>query len=311
MSASSRHPPALTLAERMHAFGAGWDRFWFQTGPPHLISVFRIAFGAFLLFYWGLRIPHVAMMYSRETILQPLIEPTTLFATLFAPPPAWAAQIIFAVFFSALVLFTLGARTRVAAIITLLLYWYYWQLSIFQFGTSFDKIFMFVLLVLCCSDCGNTFSVDARLGKGSWTAWTPVSILPQRIIAVQIAATYFGVGWQKLVLPAWQSGEVLAWGFTGRWATPAAWWVARLNLPMWVWDWQVHVVKLFEALIPFALWHRRLRWVAFASGALFHTGVTVFLAIWWFMVLIPAYIVYFSPEEVHAFLSRVTRGRIR
>jgi hypothetical protein len=286
------------------ALFARWTHWWTRTGPPHVIALFRIAFGGFLFFYYAIQLPYVAMLYSREGILLPLIEPTTVIGLPFVPPPAWVAYVLFLSFLSFLLCFTLGAWTRGTAVLSFILYVYYWILSLHQFGTSFDRLFLFSLLVLCCSGCGKTFSVDMRVRAGSFLAWEPVSILPQRLLAVQIAATYLGVGWQKIILDDWQSGEVLAWGFVGRWATPPAWWIARLNIPIRAYDVAVDAIKWFEVTIPFGLWFRRTRWWYMAGGTLFHVGIAILLDIWWFLALIPAYVVFFRPEDVRAFLGR-------
>ncbi len=301
---------AGTFRQRLRSAWTAWDTFWCRECPPHLLAAFRIIFGAFLLFYWALKIPYVAMFFSDQGIHQPAIWPLAPLGFLFAPPPLWAAWILYGSLLFSLFCFTLGAWTRGSAIIAFVLYAYYWILTLHQFGTSFDRLFLFTMLVLCFSGCGETFSLDMRLRRGSWTAWRPISILPQRLLAVQIAVTYLGVGWQKLGLPDWQSGEVLAVGFVGRWATPPAWWVARLNLPMWVYDRMVDIVKYFEFLMPIGLWIPRWQWWFFAGGAIFHTVITIFLGIWWFQALIPAYVLFLRPEDVHAFLRRVSRGRI-
>ena len=283
-----------------------WNLWWFRETPPHLLAIFRIIFGGFLLFYFGIQFPHIAMLYSREGILLPLVPPTTPLTLIFTPPPVWAAYLIFSFFLASLLALTAGCFSRAAAMIALILYAYYYVLSLFQFGTSYDRLFLFTTLILAFSGCGQTFSVDAKLRGGSWTAWEPISILPQRILSVQIMMTYLGVGWQKLVLPDWQSGEILAYGFTGRWATAPAYWIARLNIPLWYYDRVVWLIKAFEITIPFGLWHPRTRWWYFAGGAAFHIGIAILLAIWWFLALIPAYILFFEPEDCTAFLRRAS-----
>lgn len=274
-----------------------WNSFWFRPCPPHLLAVFRMLFGAFLLLYFGLQLPHVALLYSREGLHMPLAMPSPFLAILFAPPPPAIAYLLFITLYAFLLCFTVGLLTRVSAAIAFLLYSYQWILSLHQFGTSFDRLFLFSLLVLVCSDCGATFSADMRIRRGSWTAWRMISILPQRLLAVQISATYLGVGWQKLGLPAWQDGTVFIYGFMGRWATPPAFAIARWNIPLWFYDGVVWCIKAFEIMIPFGLWIRRVRIWFFLGGALFHIGIAVLLAIWWFLALIPAYVLFLSPEE--------------
>ena len=291
------------------SFSRAWNQWWFRTGPPHLLALYRIIFGGFLLIYFGIQLPYVAMLYSREGILLPLFEPSTTLTLIFTPPSAAIAYFLFLTFLTFLLFFTLGFLTRVSAAVAMILYIYYWCISLFQFGTSFDRLFMFVLLVLVPSGCGKTFSMDMFFKRGSFAAWEPISVLPQRLIAVQITATYLGVGWQKLMLPAWQSGKVLVYGFMGRWATAPAWAIARWNLPLWFYDANVWLIKVFELTIPFGLWFRRTRWWYFLAGTLFHVGIAILLDIWWFVALIPSYIVFFEPEEILGFLTKTAQGR--
>lgn len=292
-----------------------WNHFWFRTTHPHALALFRILFGGFLLFYWGLRLPHVAMLYSKEGILLPLYAsldlPTPILA-LFSPPPVWIAWLIFIVLLVSLVHLILGFQTRAAAAIACILSSYYWVMSLHLLGASFDRLFIFTLLVLACSECDRTFSVAMRLKHGSFFAWEPISILPARLIAIQISATYLGVGWQKLILPDWQSGEILALGFMGRWATPLAWMVLRWNLPLWCYDLMINVVKGFELLLPFGVWIRqwKIQWWFFAATALFFINIAMFLAIWWFVVLIPANILFLDPEVVYRWVRKKSGGKI-
>ena len=294
-------------APRIMRFKRIWNHFWFRDCPPHLLAIFRIVFGAFLFFYFSLQLPNIAMFYSRAGILLPLYEPNQMLTLIFTPPPVWAAYVLFITFLMFLLLFTVGFLTRVSGMVAFLLYSYYWILSLFQLGASFDRLFLFTLLVLSFSGCGKTFSLDMRIRRGSWLAWEPISILPQRLLAIQVTLTYFTVGWQKLFIPAWQTGKILAVGFVGRWATPPAWAIARMNIPLPYYDALNWIIKAFEISIPFGLWNRRTRWWYFAGGALFHIGIAVLLAIWWFVALIPAYILFFTPEEVFAFLKRHAR----
>lgn len=298
------------VGRALDRFPAAWETWWMRKGPPHLLAILRIGFGGFLLCYFAIELPTVGLRYSEAGLIMPEVGYSHPLGVLFAGPPLWAAMIVFCTFLASIACFTVGYRTRAANSIMFILYMYYWMLSLYQFGTSFERLFILITLVLIGSDCGNTFSVDARRRHGSYLGWTPISILPQRLLAAQITATYLGVGWQKLVLPVWQTGEVLMWGFMGRWATPVADWFIQQNPPIQVFDFLVFTTKAFEVTIPFGLWSKRWRWYFFAMGALFHTMITIVLAIWWFMVLIPAYILFFEPEEVYQFLKKHARGRI-
>ncbi|MEK7591550.1 MAG: hypothetical protein AAB489_05100 [Patescibacteria group bacterium] len=290
---------------------ARWNRFFFRSAPPHALAVFRIGLGLFLLLVWGLRLPHVPMLYSSEGVVLPLMDATDVplfLIPFFSVPPAFPAWLLYGTLLTALVGLTVGLFARAAAFIAFLLTAYFWNLSLHIFGTSFDQLFLFTLFVLSFSPSDRGLSLLMKLKHGSFLAQEPVCVLPQRILALQITATYLGVGWQKLYLPDWQSGRILYQGFTGRWATPVALFAAR-HLPMWAYDALVELTVWFEFMIPFGLWIRRfgIRWWFFLSGTVFHTLIALFLGIWWFLILIPAYILFFEPEEVESWFERKTK----
>lgn len=282
-------------------FITGWNRFFFRKCPPHVLALFRIAFGGFLLFHWGIKLPSVPMLFSEEGIVLPLFD-----LPLLAPPSTPVAWILFLIFLGSLALLTIGIFPRIAAGVALLFSLYYFLLSFHLFGTSFDHLFLFILLVLTFSPSDRTLSLAMLLKQGSLFAAEPITVFPQRLLALQITFTYLGVGWQKLFLPGWQSGRILLLGFMGRWATPLGFAVARLNLPPEFYDAMVFLTKTFEVLIPFGLWIKRfhIRWWFFAGGALFHSSIALLLGIWWFLVLIPAYILFFEPEGVEKWFKR-------
>ena len=282
-------------------FITGWNRFFFRKGPPHVLALFRFAFGGFLLFHWGIKLPSVPMLFSEEGILLPLFD-----LPLLTPPSVSVAWLLFFIFLGSLLLLTIGFFSRIAAGTAFLFSSYYYLLSFHLFGTSFDHLFLFILLVLTFSPSDRTLSLRMFLKRRSFFAAEPITIFPQRLLALQITFTYLGVGWQKLFLPDWQSGRILLLGFMGRWATLLGFAVARLDLPPWFYDAIVFLTKGFEILIPFGLWIKRfgIRWWFFAGGVLFHISIALLLGIWWFLVLIPAYILFFEPEEVEKWFER-------
>lgn len=290
-------------------FFARWDHWWTRKVPPHAMAILRIALGLFLMVYALTFFPHLSMTFSNEGIILPLFEPE--FSAWFLVP---ASPVIVGVLFIVILInlwsFTVGFYMRSSILVVLILSLYFWQLNLHPFPTSYNRIFVFLLTVFLFSGADRTFSMRMLAKEGSIFAWEPISILPQRFIALQISFMYLGVGWQKFVLPAWQSGEILAYSFISRWATPPAFWFIRLGIPLWFFDGLVWVTKIFEALIPFGLWIRKVQWWFFVGGALFHILIAVLISIWWFLFLIPAYIVFLKPEDVYEWCKRKSKHRI-
>ncbi|TSC57891.1 MAG: HTTM domain protein [Candidatus Peregrinibacteria bacterium Greene0416_19] len=311
-----------------------WNHFWFRQVPPHALALARIGFGFFLLLYFSLQFPTVAMRYSSAGIILPLFRPTTPLTVILTPPPPPIALLVFLVLLVFLLLFTLGWHMRIVGTVAVILYLYYWFLSLHLFDTSFDRIFLLALAVLTFSGADRVLSVRSYLegyrgvrgnrryrgivfnprtrrtlqyrppGRGRTGRIPPlVSVFPQRLLAIQLTVTYLGVGLQKLVLPGWDGGEVLTVGFAGRWATPLARWLLLENIPLSAYDLLIFLIIALELTLPFGLWSRRMQRWFFALGFLFHLGIALLLGIWWFLALPVLYILFVDPEEVKSGLS--------
>jgi hypothetical protein len=290
----------------IEAFHQRLEHWAFREAPPHILALLRLGTGAFLFFYWGLKGPHVAGLFSDQGLWLPLTDGSSpvWLQLLASAPPADVAWLLYGLFMVCLLLVTIGLWMRPAAVLAVVLYAYYWLISLHLFPTSYDRLFPFLLAVLAFSGADRTFSVRSFLTLGSPLAWETCSVLPQRLIALQVAATYLGVGWQKMVLPAWQSGDILVQSMMGMWGTPIARWLMRLNLPATFYDQTVRGVMALEFWLPIGLWIPRVQWGFFVAGALFHLLVAILLGIWWFLILIPAYIAFLPPETVFRVLQR-------
>lgn len=273
-----------------------WDTWWCRQAPPHALAIVRISFGLFLLVYMATFVPYTSMLFSDAGMVLPRF--------ISAIPSVAQARILMGTLVAAIVCMTIGYRFRLAMVVILAISAYFWLLQWHMFSTSYVRLFTVLLVVLTFSGADRTLSLRMKRQHGSWLAAEPISILPQRLIAVQVTATYVGVGLQKLVLSTWQSGDVLAYSFVGLWATPLAFWVSRLNLPMSFYDVMVEATILLEIFIPIGLWYAPWRKWAVAGGVAFHFGVTIFLGIWWFMALYPLYILFPEPEVTEQWVEK-------
>lgn len=283
-----------------------WDRFFHREVPPHLIAVLRITFGLFFLLYWMTQWVH-APLFSTSGLVSPWILPTSPLYVFFYPE-TWFMHVFFASSTLFLLSFILGWRSQLSSLLILLCLSYFHLLTQYSFGTSFFRLFVFIFLVYLIPGADSALSLRVLVKHGSLWAWEPVTIFAQRLLALQVSVTYFGVGWQKLFLPDWQSGAILFNSYTGKWATPLGRFFAR-HLPLSAFDYIVESVKLFEITLPFGLWWKKRQMWFFIGGFIFHTLVTVTMSIWWFQCLIPLYIVFLNPEDVYDYIHRLSRGR--
>lgn len=290
-----------------------WNVWWFRSGPPHALAILRILFGLWMLLYFGLRLPYADLLFSTSGLVIPYdytihfgtIPGVSFLQSVLTPLSPGFSFMILSLHIASLITFTFGFRTRLSAVIAFLFFLYEFNLSYHHMGTSYNRLFLFFSFLFIFAESGKTFSIDMLMKHGSFFAWEPISIFFQRIIALQITATYLGVGLQKLWLPDWQNGSMLFLSFQNMWATPVAFFFLSLSPPLWVFDAMVFIVKAFELALPFGLWHRKTRLWFMGGGIVFHLGISLFLAaIWWFYAMIACYITFFDPEEVLAFLKR-------
>lgn len=276
-----------------------WDTFWIRRVPPHALACTRVAVGLYLLVYAGLYVPHLSMIFSNEGLVLPLyVDRFPALSLILSAPSPLAIHIIYAGYLLCIVGITLGLWFRFSVFGTLLASLYIWQLQLHGFATSYNRILFFCLLVLLFSGAHRTFSLDQKKRTGSWLDWEPISILPQRMIALQITATFVGVSLQKFWLPHWKGGEVLAYSYISRWATPLARWYSRLPLTLTHYDSVVWVVKILEPLCAVGIWIPRIRIPSIIFTSAFLILVGVMLSIWWFIFIIPAFILFYKPEDV-------------
>ncbi|MAE68383.1 MAG: HTTM domain-containing protein [Candidatus Peribacteraceae bacterium] len=276
-----------------------WDHFWLREVPPHALAIVRIALGLYLLVYAGLYIPNLSVLFSSDGFLLPLyLDRFPEFSLFLAPPSPLVTHIIYAVFLLCIAGIALGAFFRFSVFGTIAISLYLWQLQLHGFATSYNRILLLCLLVLLFSGAHRTLSFDQWRRSGSIFHWEPISILPQRLIALQITATFIGVGLQKLWLPLWTKGEVLAYSFISRWTTPLSRWYSRLPLTIASYDVVVILVKILQPTAAVGLWIPRVRLPCIALWTMFLLLVATMLSIWWFLFIIPAFILFYEPETV-------------
>lgn len=281
-----------------------WQKFFLEPIQPHSLAVMRIALGGTLLILWLRYLPHVDVYFSDQGLALPYIEPHAgSLSMLLTHPPLAAAYAIYAMLLLGIFGMLLGYRYRVASIVTIILLIYIGLLSFHNFLASWGRLLFFTTVILGMSGADRTYSLTMYRKKGSWTAWEMVDAWPQRVLAIQIAMTYFGVGLQKTFLPDWQSGEILAYAFINGWSNPFSHLVAQWNMPMWVYDGMTIGVKILHGALPIALWMPRWQRYAFAAGAAFHIGVTMIMGMWWFLVLIPLYAAFVNPITISHFIN--------
>ena len=267
-----------------------WNDFWFAVADPHPICAFRILVGCYLVVYLGVLIPHVPSLFSNEGVYAPYVVLD------YAPPPL-VAVLVFALTYALTLAFTVGYRTRIVTplLLTGFLYHYFLQLAVKH--SSYDRLIIIYLVVLCFVDAGRVWSLDARAGR---TSAEPFTLWAERILRFQSIALYFGAGLWKVFNPFWQSGKILQTSLLGLWSTPIGFWLARQELPDQLWTAAAWTVICFELVLGVFLFIRGTRPAAVVAAALFHLTNTIILYVPEFLVCLAPLVLFIPADTLRA-----------
>jgi len=271
-----------------------WDSFWFGSVSPYPVSAFRVLFGLFILFYFLQFLPHISLSFSNEGIYIPFLVGDV------APGPGRAGLIYFYTI-GLNIAFILGYRTRVVTPIFLLMFLYHYLLNMAVKHCSYDIIMLTLLLILCFGDLDKVWSVRPSRPAGQDTAGTRILAWAPRLIMVYIALIYFGMAVYKMSDPRWwESGLMLQRNLQNYWATPLAFKISRLDLPLWFFTALSWLTIALELFCSFAFFIRPIRRYAFWGGFIFHFLVMILLGLPEFMFMPLTYVVFMDADKVRA-----------
>jgi hypothetical protein len=327
----------------------GWNRFWFTPSDPTTLATIRIVTGLVLLYV------HVTCLadllnfvgpnawVDQEAIVKIRTE-ATVPSVLFEgkvhrnywgqsvwfyvrnPTAIWA---IHGVFLLAIVCFTLGLGSRVAAVLVWLGHLSYLHRGL-MIWFGMDTILAMLTFYLMFAPVGATLSLDRAIGRYRAARRTlrmsgrpdtvPLATAPHwsvtvviRLIQVHMCIIYFAAGAAKLQGPTWWSG-------TATWMTMMLpefalfdmSWLARLG------EWPVQYVSalgnlftiLFELSFAFLIWHRLWRPFVLFMAVLLHASIGIFMGLGGFgVVMLTGCLAFVAPASVSWLLEHLFKGR--
>ena len=201
----------------------------------------------------------------------------------------------------------LGAWTRASTVVALIGFNSLIRINLHD-GSAYDSMLTNLLLLLCFSGAGATWSVDAKRTIGRWTPSVQIAAWPRRMLILQLILCYWSTGVQKVSihwLPGggeaalyyilqdrmWQRFD-MAWVAgvypVTRFAT-AFTWLFEVLAPLWlVARWFQHtpekkgrVRRMFNRL--------RVNHLFFWSGIGLHLGILAFMIVGPFSLVMLAY----------------------
>ncbi len=252
-----------------------WDEFWFPLGAPKRVAGFRILLGLYLFCYFGSMAPHVTLLFSSNGVYVPFLVPD------YAPTPvlAWS---LFSVTLALALAVALGFRVRVTVPLLLVAFLHHYFLALAVSYAAFDRMIVIYLVVLTFAESGRAWAVSGAESSAPYPAcgWA------ERVLTLQAFMLYFGSGLWKAANPFWHDGKLFESVHQGMWASPLAFWIARLDLGPERWTLLAWLVIALELGVGVGFLFRRTQWWAMLTAASFHLSNTLILVIPEFLVCV-------------------------
>ena len=292
---SSARPGALGHPSR-------WEGFWYSSGSPTRLGVFRALFAACLVLEveTGLEMNVFALPGGYHLPYASFVPAV--------PEAAYRALHLGQLPFIALLAVGILARTSCAVLLAMQGWLFFADRLEFR---NHPWFFLLVLLLLALSACGEGFSLRGRL-RG-WRGSAPIRAVPltaQRLLQVQVSLVYLFAGLHKLNA-SFLGGHVLAHhlsvglgsGLSGRVLRSVVGeptlgsWISHLSEPGRLVALSVASAAL-ELFLAFALWSRRTRPVAIAAGLAFHLGIGFTMNVFAFsLVMMSSYVLFLEEPD--------------
>ncbi len=272
-----------------------WDRFWFAPASAYPVAAFRALLGAFLVAYFLTFIPDVTLMFSNEGVYFPWLVPD------YAPSPS-IAWLIYLFTVAAMIAFSLGYRTSITTPLTLLAFLYHYFLSLAVKHSTFERLIIEWLVLLCFVQSDLVWSVRATATNRDDAAPT-VDAWIGRLVRFQAVMLYLGAGLWKAANPGWRSGELLFATLQGMWSTDLGFWLVRTIPGPAGWALLSQLVIIGEILLGVLFCFRRTYALAIVGGIAFHVGNIIFLSIPEFLVCIAPYVFFLEPSTLQRWVD--------
>lgn len=296
----------VALAPPLSKVWCAWTHFLFRSTAAAPLSLLRIVFGVYLLYYYLDIFPFLHVHYFPPGLL-PRQEldastfPSVLALFHYGTLPRYAA---FLLTLAAALALAVGLQTRLAAVLTWLLH-HSFVGGLPAGRNSGDNVvavacFLFMVVALA-GHAQRVYAIDAR-GRDA-PAETTIPIWPLRLFQIQLVYIYFFSGFHKLASTDWYTGEALFYVFQQR-----GW--SRMNLSLLTHPVLVGALTygtlFFELLLfPVLVWVRAVRPLVLVAGVAFHLGIALTMRVFVFGEIMP--LLYLAFVDSGAFMAWVAR----
>lgn len=280
-----------------------WHRAFLEERPSLGLCLFR----PFVAFTVGAHVIPTLLHMQDNYLASAFREKNPSFFTpevllLIDQSPDWLVRVMAALFYVSLSFFALGLFSQVSCTVMTLSLYYFYALNSLHIGTlSFDILLVTLFLMCVTGYHGDSLSLDALRRKKPFVNDTPRPFFVQRLLQLQIAATYFYTGLCKFppqgnwltqnpihyLLNSTPESVVKEFPLRSFFAqSPDLCYLIGLS------------VMAMELSLPFLWFLRRTRLVAILIGFAFHILllVTLHVPTIFFFLFPPQFLLFLDPE---------------
>lgn len=294
---------------------SSWDKFFFEERPTEGIALFRILWLSLMFMYFLMDIGNIQDFYGSHAIISHATASSEfpfLHMNIFnlLNPSYEVIYGVMIIYGLSLLASLFGLFTRSSLIIALICMTSLHQRNIWLLSSS-EVLMRLVMILLICSPCGHSLSLDSLLGryfpsfrqKRNWPLWSV------RILQIQISVVYLWTVWHKLKGETWLDGTAVYYAtrlesmtnFTVPFLMDSA---IFLKLATWA-------TLAIEFAMGALVWFKKLRKPVIILGILFHLGIEYTMSIPFFeLSMILLLTNFISPEEVKAYVGKLKESFI-
>ncbi len=205
--------------------------------------------------------------------------------------------------------YTLGLGSRVGSFLFVLFTWSLYQRNYYAIDGG-ENLLIIISIYLMFADT-SAISLDRKLGwvRPGGGSWLVGLVHNAAIVAclLQLAILYFVSDFFKIQGHVWADGTALYYVLrTNEFAAPV-WAQALVRNDVFV-TVGTYLTILFEAMYPWAIWHRQLKYAVVVGVILLHGGIAIFMGLVWFSAtMISLDILFFDDPELLAVQAAYVR----
>lgn len=249
--------------------------FFYAEETPYGLAIVRICLPLILLCVVIPRWIHARELFSTDGAAAPLALNYGVLN--FPPEPSGvlAVAMMTALVFS-LIATSIGWHTRLALVISWVLYTWLNMLDCLSTFTKYSVISSHILLLLSLSSCGSIWSVDAWRSGASASERPPVSAAwPRRLMQLLIGLIYFGAAFTKMHTDGFMSGDQIRFWLLTNVNNDNPVGEALAMFPEMIVA-MSHIAVIWQIVFLFVSWRGPGRIIILGMGTLFHLS-TVWL----------------------------------